>query len=171
MIASYTWVLPLFYYPIGLRLENLFASGEPLCVGYLLSPWLRLVRPGGMDPCPPAPNKIPHTQNASLRSMRLDRRTHREHGVRPGVTFFFCWWKLHPSLSGGPRDPSPRKCRSPARLTDLPSSLPPLRFAPSLQSPSRSDDLIRWWLRPHCRLTFIQGQHPPPPETVREARS
>ena len=27
MLASYTWVLPLFYYPIGLRLENLSASG------------------------------------------------------------------------------------------------------------------------------------------------
>jgi len=32
MIASYTRVLPLFYYPIGLRPENLFASGEPFCV-------------------------------------------------------------------------------------------------------------------------------------------
>jgi len=90
MIASYTLVLPLFYYPIRLRPENLFASGEPFCVEYLLSPWLRLVRPGGMDPCPQAPNKRPHTQNASLRSVRLDRRTHREHRVRPCVTFFFC---------------------------------------------------------------------------------
>ena len=80
------------FYPIGLHPENLFASGEPFCVGYLLSPWLRLVRPGGMDPCPQAPNKRPHTQNASLRSMRLDRRTHREHSVRPGVCFFLCWW-------------------------------------------------------------------------------
>ena len=44
-----------------------------------------------MDPCSQAPNKGPHTQNRSLRSMRLDRRTHREHGVRPGVCFFFCW--------------------------------------------------------------------------------
>jgi len=89
MIASNTWVLPLWYYPIGLRPENLFASGEPFCVRYLLSPWLRLVRPGGMDPCPQAPNERPHTQNASLRSMRLDRRTHREPGVRPGVTSVF----------------------------------------------------------------------------------
>ena len=93
MIASYTWVLPLFNYPIGLRPETLFASGEPFCVGYLLSPGLCLVRLGGMDPCPQAPNKRPHTQNASLRSMRLDRRTHWEHRVRPGVTFFFCWCK------------------------------------------------------------------------------
>jgi len=90
MIASYTCVLPLFHYPIGLRPEHLFASGAPFCVGYLLSPWFRLVRPGSMDPCPPAPNIRPHTQNPSLRSMRLDRRTHREHGVRPGATFFFC---------------------------------------------------------------------------------
>jgi len=45
------------FYPIGLRPENLFASGEAFCVGYLLSPWLRLVRQGGMDPCPQAPNK------------------------------------------------------------------------------------------------------------------
>jgi len=83
------------FYPIGLRPENLFASGEPFCVGYLLSPGLRLVRLGGMDPCPQAPNKRPHTQTASLRSMRLDRRTHREHEVRPGVCLFFllmwCW--------------------------------------------------------------------------------
>jgi len=72
------------------------ASGEPFCLWttflpwYLLSPWLPLVRPGGMNPCPQAPNKRPHTQDASLPSMRLDRRTHRDHGVRLGVTFSFC---------------------------------------------------------------------------------
>jgi len=82
---------------IGLRPENLFASGEPFCVGCLLSPWLRLVRPGGMEPCSQAPNKRPHTQNASLRYMRLDRRTHREHGVGLGATFFFCWCIIHQS--------------------------------------------------------------------------
>jgi len=90
MIASYTSVLPLFSYPIRLRPENLFASGEPFCVGYLPRPWLRLVRPGGMEACPQAPNKRQHTQNASLRSMGLDDRTDREHGVCPGVTFFVC---------------------------------------------------------------------------------
>jgi len=66
------------------------ASGEPFCVRYLLSPWLRLVPPGGIDPCSQAPPNRPHTQDASLRYMRLDRQTHREHGVCPGVTFFFC---------------------------------------------------------------------------------
>jgi len=97
MIASYTWVLPQVFSPIGLRPENLFECGEPFCVGYLLSPWLRLVRLGGMDPCLQAPNKRPHTQSSSLRSMRLDRRTHRQHGVRPGVSLFlllmWCWWE------------------------------------------------------------------------------
>jgi len=84
MIASYTGVLPLFFFsyrvPSGepfclpepfcvrrtcLRPENLFPSGEPFCAGYLLCPRLRQVRPGGMDPCPPGPNKRPHTQKAS----------------------------------------------------------------------------------------------------------
>jgi len=32
MIASYTGVLPLFDYPIGLRPENPFASGEPFYI-------------------------------------------------------------------------------------------------------------------------------------------
>jgi len=32
MIASPTRVLPLIYYPVGLRPENYSASGEPLCV-------------------------------------------------------------------------------------------------------------------------------------------
>jgi len=90
MIASSTCVLPLFHYPIRLRPENHSPSVEPFCVRYLLSPWLRLVRPGGMDPCPQAPHKRPHTQDASLRSMRLDRRMHREHRACPGVTFSFC---------------------------------------------------------------------------------
>jgi len=77
------------FYPIGLRQENLFASGEPFCVGYLLSRWLGLVWLAGMDPCPQAPNKRPHTQNASLCSMRLDRRTDREQGCVRVYAFFF----------------------------------------------------------------------------------
>jgi len=89
IIASYTRVLPLFYYGIGLRPENLSDSGEPFCIWYLLSPCLRPVLLGGMDPCPPALSKRPQTQDPSLCSVHLDRRTHREHGVHPGVSFFF----------------------------------------------------------------------------------
>jgi len=90
MIASSTCVLPLFDYPIGLRPENHSASGEPFCVQYLLSPWLRLVHTGGLDPCPHAPNKRLYTQDARLRYIHLDRRTHREPSVCPSITFFFC---------------------------------------------------------------------------------
>jgi len=50
---------------------------------------LRLVRPGVIDSCPPAPGKGPHTQDASLCSMRLDHRTHRQYRVRLGLTLFF----------------------------------------------------------------------------------
>ena len=83
------------FYPIGLRPENLFASREPFCVGYLLSPWLRLVPLGGLDPCPRAPNKRAYTLNASLRSMRLDRRTDRERGCVRVYAFFFAGVPRH----------------------------------------------------------------------------
>ena len=64
MIASSTWVLPLFYDPIGLRLENHSASGEPFCVRYLLSPWLRLVVWAACTPVPkhPIKDRIPRTR-------------------------------------------------------------------------------------------------------------
>jgi len=82
-----------------LPLENLSASGEPFCVHYLLSPWLRLVRPGGMDPYPHAPNKRLDTQDASLRSLDLDRRTHREHGACLSVTSFFLRMSGWPAIT------------------------------------------------------------------------
>jgi len=66
------------------------ASGETFGVRYLLSPRLGLVPPDGKDPCPQALPKRPDTQDVSLRSMHLDRRTPREHGVRLGVHFCFC---------------------------------------------------------------------------------
>jgi len=65
------------------------ASEELVCIWYLLRPWLGLMRPVGMDPCPPAPSKRPDSQDASLDSRRQDLWTHREPGVRLGVTFFF----------------------------------------------------------------------------------
>jgi len=52
-----------------------------------------------MDTCPQAPNKRPHTQDASLRSMHRDRRMHRKHRACPGVTFFFADATVIPIVS------------------------------------------------------------------------
>ena len=77
------------------------ASGERSCVRYLQSPWFRLVPPGGIYFYPQAPGTRPHTQDASLCSMRLDRRAHREYRLRPGVTslFLLMYPQCHPMLS------------------------------------------------------------------------
>jgi len=79
-----------------------------------------------MDPGPQSLSKKPPTQDASLRSMRLDRRTHREYGMRLGVTFFLLMPKDNTSAkkpflpdvsSPRPDEASPlftsRPCRSP----------------------------------------------------------
>jgi len=90
MIASYTRVLPLFYNGIVLRPENDSASGEPFCGWSPLSPWLCPVPLAHMDPCPPVISIRPHTQDTSLPSILLERRTHMAHGVHPCVSFPFC---------------------------------------------------------------------------------
>jgi len=71
-------------------LSHQVVSREPFCVWYILRPSLPLVHPGSMNPCLPTPGKSPHTQDASLLSMGLDRWTHREYKVHPAVTCFFC---------------------------------------------------------------------------------